>query len=92
MKVLILDEINDGVTKDALYDVIGVKKEENEDLEYETFYFINDRGDETYEYYNINTKEIGSGCDKFLIFNTDLEVAEYLIDRYKLNVKVVENK
>lgn len=90
MKILILDEINQGVTKEGLYDVIDVKKEENEGTEYETFYFINDKGEKTYEYRDINTNEIGNDCDKFLIFNTDLEVAEYLIDRYKLNVKIAE--
>lgn len=96
MKILILNEMVQGVTENRIYDVTKVvyqDSEENicekENAEYETFYYIDDDGNEGYDYRNPKTKECSLDGNDFEVFETDLDCAKYLIKKYNLNVKII---
>jgi hypothetical protein len=95
MKILILNEMVQGVTKNKIYDVTRIVYQdleenicEKENAEYETFYYIDNDGIAGYDYRNPKTKECSSDGNDFEVFETDLECAKYLINKYNLNVEV----
>jgi hypothetical protein len=97
MKILILNEMTQDVTENRIYDVIRTEYSNSEGYECdksvaedETFYYIDDDGNEGYDYRNIKTKECNVEGNDFEIFETDLEVAKYLVKKYNLNVEVIE--
>jgi len=99
IKILILNEMTQGVTENSIYDVIITEYSDSEGQQYdkdiaedETFYYIDDDNNEGYDYRNIKTKECNVEGNDFKIFESDLEVAEYLIKKYKLNVAVTLSK
>lgn len=95
MKILILNEMVQGITKNTIYDVLEVDYQDSEGnscykdkADFETFYYKDDNNHRAYDYRNIKTKECDPSGNDFEIFETDLEVAKYLVNKYNLNVEV----
>lgn len=84
-RIMILDLIQQNVTKNKIYNVSYIKTEEGTDI----YYFNNDKGHKTYVYYDKKYYSYPEG--EFIAFKNDRELANYMLDNVDGFDKAIAN-